>query len=74
MDTFDSWYEYHKQHKNWANTPEQLARWAWAQKQLEIDAIENDLRSIAQLLNIDPSINPKSLRFEIIKHLSNENN
>lgn len=71
MDTFDSWYEYHKQHKNWANTPEQLARWAWAQKQLEIDELDHDLKRIATLLGLDTNLTSKSLRTLIIQHLSN---
>lgn len=56
MNNFDAWYDYHKHHKNWANTPEQLARWAWAEQQLKIDRLENDIEQIAKLLNIDTSI------------------
>ena len=71
MNDFDTWYEYHKHHKNWVNTPEQLARWAWAEQQLKIDRLEHDIETIAKLLGIDPSgINITDIKRIVIEHLS----
>lgn len=69
---FDNWLEYQNSiHKNWANTPEQLARWAWSVQQSQINDLEKDFEKLANKLDIQTdNISIKDIRNLVINKLN----
>lgn len=68
---FDNWLEYQNSiHKNWANTPEQLARWAWSVQQTQINDLEMDFEKIAKKFGISTdNISPRDIRTIVLSKI-----